>query len=311
MSSSLDISSSSSSKVVTDPTFNDSKADVILRSSDGIDFRMHKSLLSFASTFFEGMFDLPQPASGSGDEVVDGLPVVRLPENSQTLKQLLLFCHPAHAPQLQNLEEVHDVLGPAIKYDMMGAIKRIGQMLRGFTVDEPLRAFCIAWQYKLEEEVRFAAKHNLNRPMFPRTWVRELELITAGTLHRLEEYHFKCGKAAKAVATSHTWIVHGSLIQFGAGCWKCSQGQSVSVTGGQIPARAWWTEYMQEAGNALMEKPRGATVKSPELISKALRKANECAQCRERVFVEMTEFCELFAEQVEKVVSTMSLKVEF
>ena len=141
--------------------------------------------------------------------------------------------------------------------------------------------------------------------MFPRNYIPELELISAGTLHRLEEYHFKCGKAAKAIATTHTWIVHGSLVQFGAGCWKCSQGQSVTVSGGQIPARSWWMEYMQAASEMLMDRPRGATVKSPELISKALRKASDCAQCRERVFVEMTEFCELFSKEIEKVISSV------
>lgn len=60
--------------------FNDTKADVILRSSDGIDFRMFKVLLSFASPFFEGMFDLPQPTNPSNlDDTKDGLPLIHLP----------------------------------------------------------------------------------------------------------------------------------------------------------------------------------------------------------------------------------------
>jgi len=57
--------------------FDDPKADVILRSSDNVDFRCYKLLLAFASpSFFEGMFNLPQP---TGDHVMgetrDGLPV--------------------------------------------------------------------------------------------------------------------------------------------------------------------------------------------------------------------------------------------
>ncbi|KZP05265.1 hypothetical protein FIBSPDRAFT_680381, partial [Athelia psychrophila] len=58
--------------------FDDHKADVILRSSNNVDFRCYKVLLSFASTFFDGMFSLPQPngADSDGDAMKDGLHVV-------------------------------------------------------------------------------------------------------------------------------------------------------------------------------------------------------------------------------------------
>ncbi|KAF8645060.1 hypothetical protein AX16_008118 [Volvariella volvacea WC 439] len=300
-------------KQVMDSVFNDHRADIILRSSDGVHFKMHKSLLSFASSFFEGMFELPQPSvsSPSCDEQLDGLPIIALAESSAALRKLLMFCHPAHAPVLNDLDEIHVVLAPAIKYDMTGIVKRIGYSLKHFTIEEPLRAFCISWQFKLEEETKFAAKNTLNHPMFPRTYVRELELISAATLHWLEEYHYACGEAAKEVSTTYTWITHQALAQFGSGCWKCSQGQYVPVAGGQLPAKVWWTEYMQEAGNALRIRPRGATVKTPELVNKALKKANECAYCKDRAFPEMTEFCEIFAAEVERVIGTISIKLEF
>lgn len=41
-------------------TFNDSDADVILRSSDSLNFPVRKSILSEVSTFFKDMFSLPQ-----------------------------------------------------------------------------------------------------------------------------------------------------------------------------------------------------------------------------------------------------------
>ena len=46
--------------------FDSLHADVILRSSDNIDFRTFKLLLSLASPFFEGMFEmhhLPMPSN--------------------------------------------------------------------------------------------------------------------------------------------------------------------------------------------------------------------------------------------------------
>ena len=39
--------------------FDKLNADLVIRSSDNIDFRVFRSLLSFASSFFDGMFTLP------------------------------------------------------------------------------------------------------------------------------------------------------------------------------------------------------------------------------------------------------------
>ena len=71
--------------------FNISDANLIIRSSDLIDFRVHKSVLTMVSPFFEDMLSLPQPSDG---ESVDGLPVVRLPEDSELLNSLLSKLYP-------------------------------------------------------------------------------------------------------------------------------------------------------------------------------------------------------------------------
>ena len=79
--------------------FNDSKADVILRSSDNVDFRTLKSLLSLASAVFDDMFGWPKlPAAksdGTTSTIEDGqLPVVTLSEPSRTVRNVLMICHP-------------------------------------------------------------------------------------------------------------------------------------------------------------------------------------------------------------------------
>ncbi|KAH9989344.1 hypothetical protein BJV77DRAFT_688543 [Russula vinacea] len=71
--------------------FDISDANLIIRSSDLIDFRVHKSVLTMVSPFFEDMLSLPQPSDG---ESVDGLPVVRLPEDSELLNSLLSKLYP-------------------------------------------------------------------------------------------------------------------------------------------------------------------------------------------------------------------------
>ena len=66
-------------------------ANLIIRSSDNINFRVHKSLLAMASPFFNDLLSLPQP---SESEIVDGLSVVRLPESSELLNSLLSILYP-------------------------------------------------------------------------------------------------------------------------------------------------------------------------------------------------------------------------
>ena len=66
-------------------------ADVILRSCDLVSFRVHKSTLAISSPFFNDLFSLPQPLDG---EVVDGLPVVQVPEDSELLHSLITVLYP-------------------------------------------------------------------------------------------------------------------------------------------------------------------------------------------------------------------------
>lgn len=65
-------------------------------------------------------------------------------------------------------------------------------------------------------------------------------------------------------------------------------------------------EYMCEAEGALRKKPRGATVKSPELLGLAMQKTVECNKEACRVgSVAMIEFSELFAQAVEKAIDAV------
>ena len=99
--------------------FDHAKADIILRSSDNIDFRVFKLFLSLASPFFETLFDIPQPTEENGDqEIKDGLVVVPVAEGSKTLDALLRFCYPctlADDPKLEVLKDAMDVLEAARK----------------------------------------------------------------------------------------------------------------------------------------------------------------------------------------------------
>ena len=75
------------------PAFDVSDTNLILRSSDLVDFRVHKSVLAVVSPFFQALLSLPQP---SDSETVDGFPVIHLSEDSELLNWLVSILY--HLP---------------------------------------------------------------------------------------------------------------------------------------------------------------------------------------------------------------------
>ena len=66
-------------------------ANLIIRSSDFVDFRVHKPVLAMASSVFKDIFSLPQPSDSEFD---DEFPVVKLPEDSELLQSLFSIIYP-------------------------------------------------------------------------------------------------------------------------------------------------------------------------------------------------------------------------
>ena len=72
-------------------TFDVPDANLIIQSSDLINFRVHKPVLAMASPVFRDLFSLPQPSDG---ESIDGLPMVQLSEDSDLLNTLFSMLYP-------------------------------------------------------------------------------------------------------------------------------------------------------------------------------------------------------------------------
>ena len=80
-----------------------SDANIIIRSSDLVHFRVHKSALALVSPFFDDLLSLPQP---SESESVDGLPVVQLSEGSELLNCLVSMLYPVRTVIPDSYEKV-------------------------------------------------------------------------------------------------------------------------------------------------------------------------------------------------------------
>jgi hypothetical protein len=80
-----------------DPPFDDQEADVILCSSDNVDFYVFKSFLSYSSPVFKDMLCVAQGSPEKG-EMKNDLQVILTDDDSETWKILLRFSYPLWRP---------------------------------------------------------------------------------------------------------------------------------------------------------------------------------------------------------------------
>ena len=100
----------------------------MLQSSDGVLFRVHKSILAAASGFFQSMFALPQ---GEGQQN-SPMSSVTVTETSATLSFLLASIYPhLDQPSITSYDEVREVVAAAQKYGMPRVVSllRLGRCL--------------------------------------------------------------------------------------------------------------------------------------------------------------------------------------
>ncbi|KAH9916058.1 hypothetical protein B0H21DRAFT_703152 [Amylocystis lapponica] len=178
---------------VASAPFDKPNADIILRSSDLVDFRTYKAILALASPVFEDMFDIPQPSSSAQDiHRESDLPIISVAESSVTLDHLLRRCYPMENPVVSNIADTVEVLEAAQKYQMKGATAQLSKSLLGFSQVATYPTYAIACKYGLEDAARAAAhvywKKNKRCGLASRepiVYVPEMDNISAGALYRL------------------------------------------------------------------------------------------------------------------------------
>ncbi|KAI6097665.1 hypothetical protein EDD16DRAFT_594499 [Pisolithus croceorrhizus] len=318
--------------------FNHAKADAILRTSDSVDFRIFRLLLSLASPFFETLFELPQPPEGKPEdtEMRDGLPVIPVSEDSKTLDAVLRFCYPytlTEKPSLGhsktilskdgvkiedaiNFEDNVKMLEAAKKYSLDGAEKAIRTTL--FTTinleTDPLRCFAIARQARMQEETVLSARYSLRTSLVP-DWFKEIEMITSTDILALWAYHKRCGVAVQRLQLDFSWIeqhynnptaapwIFGNPSRRQCGCPR-----SNIVKLFDRKHLVWWEEFMETTFQTLREEPCAQTVY--DSVEQTIEKVRElkCRSCTPNVATVMHQFGDLFAKKVEEVISeVMSL----
>ncbi|PCH36289.1 hypothetical protein WOLCODRAFT_140320 [Wolfiporia cocos MD-104 SS10] len=156
--------------------FDDRNADVILHSSDGVDFYVYRTILILASPFFRSMFSLPQ------SEISEPCQVVPVTEDSRTIESLLRICYPIKDPVIDDARHALAVFGAANKYEMEVATIFMSKAMSTIVELEPLLIYAVACKNGYEELAGQAARQVVVRG---NAYLPEVEEMSAGCYHRL------------------------------------------------------------------------------------------------------------------------------
>ena len=164
-------------------------ADVILKSSDLISFRVHKSTMAISSPFFNDLFSLPQPPDG---EIVDGLPIVHVPEGAEVLHSLLTLLYPIPSVLPDSYETTLVLLAASQKYNMDTVSSTIRREIVLPTTKAAFRAYAIASSKQLIPEMETAARLTLDHPMTFEAIIDALPSFEGSVLHDLIRFRMRC-----------------------------------------------------------------------------------------------------------------------
>ena len=299
--------------------FDHPQADIILRSSDNIDFRVFKLFLSLASPVFETMFGLPQPSEGADpdEETKDGLPVVSVSEGSKTLDALLRFCYPstlAEDPSLDGFMFATEILEASKKYSL-DAIERIvckALFVPKILEVDSLACFVVARRADLHEQCALAAKYSLREPLIPARF-EGVQFISSTDLLALLTYHKNCANAVLALQSNKVWIENHyrqfTAIGWMLGCGSCGRPRSskYSLFGNHNLVASWWEDFMNETFLEIRDRPCAQTIaKGAEETIRKFRAQSSCSRCSSAVSGGMQEFVTLFTNQMEEVTAEVS-----
>ena len=296
------------------PPFDDTDADVILQSSDQVDFYVYRIILSKSSSFFKSMFSLSQPDAASVSDS-EKRPVINLRENSRIIEVLLASIYPAVSVDTEplSLDDMIDALAAAKKYDMTAASQRLNEKFAVSKVvqDSPVVAFCAAYSNKLGEAARVAAKASLKHRMSLDDIGDGLQYTDGPALHYLWKFHRTCSTiAAQAVPDDNdlTWVKYSDTEQwrfarniYGKTC-GCSEFYKYKVGHGYAwNVVALWHNYITRARDVLLHHPCGEAVAHKSVYGPSYEKVS-CVTCKATLFG-LPEFMRILGEEVDKRVS--------
>ncbi|KAI1790064.1 hypothetical protein LXA43DRAFT_891664 [Ganoderma leucocontextum] len=300
--------------------FNCRDADIILLSSDGMEFKVHKKLIRLGSQVLSELIPLaqpppppPSPARRHGKQ----RPVLSLADTGDVLDLFLRFIYPIPEPQI-TLNEVYPLLELATKYGAPSVASRMRPyLLRPDHLEaDPYVIYALATFAGIDDIAAVAARCTLAHPI-PST-LKLTEMAEGSALVRLLEYRRKCVAAAVSVARiadDHVpwWIqMQWRRFCFLGQCWECAKllpGRRLKwerMACGSLQVPEYWVQYMAGVGAALVERLEPGVAREARLVRPVLESAMRCSKCVEKAWWDMDEFAGILADAIEEAIYSVT-----
>jgi hypothetical protein len=300
----------------TSTQFEDPDRDVILRSSDHVDFHVHRLILSKGSPVFNNLFHHPTTMKEE-----NRVQTVLMEESACVISSLLQLCYPVEDPVIHRVDQLRPVIAALVKYQMDG-IRRgwIKKMLSSAAESEPWGVYVtaltlgsISYHYQMVDEMRLAARMSL-RLSVGGPLANELALITGVEYHRVMQYRNDCG----------TWLTSSStfdrIFQSAGFDWvwfkRCSR-DCVQIDRRRFDSEPddtptplvskWWKTYRNRVKVAIEKQPCGHVVEDEKLWHDLIRRLiDTCPRCAKITVSEMPRYAEEISKAVEAELSEVS-----
>lgn len=292
----------------------DRNADTILRTSDGIDIRVYRAVLSLTSNVFSQMFQRAQ-AAGEAE-----IPVIPVQESAPILVRLFSLFYPGMVPVvLTGLEPIREIFDVAfLKYEMLSLARSSKRDLRARIHASPVAVYALACRYAWKDVAAEAAKASLSLSLheFDSAPPAGLQYTTADSYHALLQYFHECRTAAKRATDSLEWLAWSPKLPW----FNCSEAPNVCPNSAETWDLAdyleaqmtqWFIAYLKSAGEALWDRP-GARLDTAELLDGPIKAMSGCPMCSRTGFKELIKFArETLPEKVAEEVDAIEVKLNF
>ena len=255
-------------------------ASLVIRSSDLVDFRVHKPVLAMASPFFTDLLSLPQAANS---ESVDGLPVVHLPEDAELLNSLVSMLYPVRPLIPDSYDKVLYLLAACQKYDMVQIQSSIRAEVNREGSPAPvgaeiLRAYAIAHSKGLIPEMEKAARLTLDYPMTFVYLGEGLRLFEGSALHDLARFRKRYKDNVATCLTSFHQANDSGPSNIWIGCPDVMPREPSGTT--PTPALpTWLRRLLLQGNNNLFTDPLTTSSSIREKYLTAIKTHPDCNFC--------------------------------
>ncbi|VDB87559.1 unnamed protein product [Peniophora sp. CBMAI 1063] len=303
----------SSSAPTFDALFNAPDTELVLRSSDGVDFAVHKLILQLASPVFRDMLSLPQPSTPASSR-----PVISMVENAPSLRLLLHFIYPrtfCEALPLSSIADVKRAAALAGKYDIQFMREAAEMALVLLADDLPDIAYAVAWRYELPIALHAAAQRHLGPFRAAPLDAPEFDEAPASAFKRLEHFSNTARKRVEGLLlavndpqeafcwiklTSPTRLTKAVTDDPSCMCGRKRVYFKGAIFGPGAPSKQsvpiWWWRCVHATVRIIAQQRYLLSIDDPfdTAVTIAQEQVLQCPQCRLKnlsVIFEATRYC--------------------